>query len=162
MLTEIRSFAVEGGLLYAECGGLMYISDSLETLDGRQHQMLGLLPATTRMSKSLQSLGYREATLLDDSLWGGCGERLRGHEFHYSELVAAPRWQSAYQLSAGLIKGESQEGFQKGNILASYLHLHFASQPAAVQHFVDRLRLCGHASSASAPGTQALAGTKTQ
>jgi cobyrinic acid a,c-diamide synthase len=123
--------------------------------------MLGLMPATTRMSKRLQSLGYREATLLQDSLWGREGDRLRGHEFHYSELIAAPDWQSAYQLSPGRRNNRSEEGFQRGNVLASYLHLHFASQPSAVQHFVHRLQKCRTATPAGIAPTQGLSeGTK--
>ncbi|MFZ0794408.1 MAG: cobyrinate a,c-diamide synthase [Candidatus Korobacteraceae bacterium] len=145
MLLSIRSFAAAGGMVYAECGGLMYISESLETLDGKAHPMLGLLPATTRMCKRLRSLGYREATLLRDSLWGKRGECLRGHEFHYSEMTRTPAWPAAYQASQRHSREASCEGFQNdsGSILASYLHLHFASRPSAVEHFVNRLRESG-------------------
>jgi cobyrinic acid a,c-diamide synthase len=145
MLDSIRSFAAAGGMVYAECGGLMYISESLETLDGKSHPMLGLLPATTRMCKRLQSLGYREATLLRDGFWGKRGERLRGHEFHYSEMTRTPPWPAAYQTSARRSGKESCEGFQNdsGSILASYLHLHFASRPSSIEHFVTRLRESG-------------------
>jgi cobyrinic acid a,c-diamide synthase len=142
MLESIRGFAAAGGVVYAECGGLMYVSEALETLDGKCHPMLGLLPATTRMCKRLQSLGYREATLLRDSVWGKRGERLRGHEFHYSEMTRTPAWPAAYQTSPRRSQEESCEGFQNdsGSILASYLHLHFASRQTAVEHFVNRLR----------------------
>ncbi len=145
MLDSIRHFAAAGGMVYAECGGLMYLSEALETLDGKYHAMLGLLPATTRMCKRLQSLGYREATLLRDGLWGKRGDRLRGHEFHYSEMTRTPSWPAAYQTSPRRSQAESCEGFQNesGSILASYLHLHFASRPTAVEHFVNRLRKCG-------------------
>lgn len=145
MLESIRDFAAAGGMVYAECGGLMYVSQTLETVDGQCHPMLGLLPATTRMSKRLRSLGYRVATLLHDSLWGKCGDQVRGHEFHYSELVRTPDWQPAYQLTPGRTPSETHEGFQNpaGTILASYLHLHFASQPAAVEHLVRCLQQCG-------------------
>ena len=151
MLASIRHFAAAGGIVYAECGGLMYVSEALETLDGKCHAMLGLLPATTRMCKRLQSLGYREATLLRDGLWGKSGERLRGHEFHYSEMTRTPSWPAAYQTSPRRSREESSEGFQNdsGSILASYLHLHFASRPAAVEHFVKRLRESGPANSAT-------------
>jgi cobyrinic acid a,c-diamide synthase len=150
MLASIRNFAAAGGIVYAECGGLMYVSEALETLDGRCHAMLGLLPATTRMCKRLQSLGYREATLLREGLWGKRGARLRGHEFHYSEMTRTPAWSAAYHTSPRRSREESCEGFQNdsGAILASYLHLHFASRPAAVEHFVKRLRESGPVTSA--------------
>jgi cobyrinic acid a,c-diamide synthase len=147
MLESIRHFAAADGMVYAECGGLMYVSEELETLDGKSHAMLGLLPATTRMCKRLQSLGYREATLLRDGPWGKRGERLRGHEFHYSEMTRLPSWPAAYQTSPRRAREESCEGFQNdsGSILASYLHLHFASRPAAVEHLVKRLQESGSA-----------------
>jgi len=153
MLESIRHFAAAGGLVYAECGGLMYVSEALETLEGKSYPMLGLLPATTRMSKRLQSLGYREVTLLRDSFWGKRGERLRGHEFHYSEMTRTPGWPSAYQTGPRPSQEESCEGFQNdsGTILASYTHLHFASRPNAVEHFVDRLRENGPVVAAAGP-----------
>ncbi len=164
MLADIRGFAGSGGLIYAECGGLMYVSDSLETTDGKLHRMLGLLPATTRMSKSLRSLGYREATLLQDGPLGRRGDQLRGHEFHYSELIGIPDWQAAYQVTPRRSQGESYEGFQNaaGSILASYLHLHFGSQPAAVEHFVNRLQRCHPATPAGVGTTQGLSGANNQ
>ncbi|MCX6910431.1 MAG: cobyrinate a,c-diamide synthase [Verrucomicrobia bacterium] len=84
LLQQIRCFATAGGLIYAECGGLMYLAKGIETSDGARHTLLGLLPAWTRMCSRRKSLGYVEVTLSQDSLWGRCGERLRGHEFHYS------------------------------------------------------------------------------
>jgi cobyrinic acid a,c-diamide synthase len=150
MLNDIRAFAAAGGAVYAECGGLMYVSEWLETLDGERHAMLGLLPAGTRMAKRLRSLGYREATLLADGLWGRRGDKLRGHEFHYSELVQRPDWPNAYQFETGRLDAKALEGFQCGNLLASYLHLHFASRPGAVAHFVESLRRArSHAKSLS-------------
>ncbi len=145
MLSDIRAFAAEGGLVYAECGGLMYISELLETLDGKHYPMLGLLPAVTRMCRRLQSLGYREATLQHDSLWGKAGDQVRGHEFHYSEMIRTPDWPPAYKVSPRRLQGESMEGFQNaaGTIVASYLHVHFASRPVAVEHFVNALRQSG-------------------
>ncbi|HZD30667.1 MAG TPA: cobyrinate a,c-diamide synthase [Candidatus Angelobacter sp.] len=145
LLESIRAFANAGGLVYAECGGLMYVSQSLETVDGKRHRMLGLLPAATRMSRRLQSLGYREATLLQDSLWGKRGDQVRGHEFHYSELIRTPGWHPAYRVSPCRAQGESHEGFQNKarTILASYLHLHFASRPSAIEHLMRSLQQCG-------------------
>jgi cobyrinic acid a,c-diamide synthase len=88
--------------------------------------------------------------LLQDGFWGKRGERLRGHEFHYSEMTRTPAWPAAYQTSPRRSLKESCEGFQNesGSILASYLHLHFASTPTAVEHFVNRLRENGPAVSA--------------
>lgn len=140
LLQQIRQFATDGGLIYAECGGLMYLAQGIETINGQRHAFLGLLPSWTRMCERRKSLGYVEVTLSHDSLWGCRGERLRGHEFHYSELLADPAagsdWQTAYEARHRQSDAVTREGFQRGRVLASYMHLHFASRPAAVQRFV--------------------------
>ena len=143
MIEAIRQFAAKSGVIYAECGGLMYLSEGIETLDGARYPLLGLLPAWTRMCPSRQSLGYVEAELTHDCLWGCSGERLRGHEFHYSEMTSVPAdCESAYALHYRRSNRPAAEGFQRGSVLASYAHLHFASRPEAVAHFVHHLKAC--------------------
>jgi cobyrinic acid a,c-diamide synthase len=150
MLAAIHAYADSGLPLYAECGGLMYLSRGIEA-DGRFYPLTGLLPARTRMLPARKALGYVEVSLMEDSLWGRRGDILRGHEFHYSELVddpaSDPAWRKVYSLrrrrtdavetGADAVK---TEGYQNGAILASYLHLHHASRPAAVARFLER---CG-------------------
>jgi cobyrinic acid a,c-diamide synthase len=144
MLESIRSFAATGKPVYGECGGLMYLCEGIETRDRERHKLVGLIPAWTRMLDRLKSLGYVETTLTCDSLFGKEGVRLRGHEFHYSELLNDPtiagEWRTAYHARHRLAESGVSEGFQKGMILASYVHTHFASQPEAVKHFVDTCR----------------------
>jgi cobyrinic acid a,c-diamide synthase len=135
MLSAIRSFA-EDKVIYAECGGLMYLAQGIETLDGKHHPLLGLLPAWTRMRPRRQTLGYVEITLARDCLWGHTGEQLRGHEFHYSELVGNPDWPTAYDVRYRRSDRVTHDGFQSRSILASYAHLHFASRPGAVEQLV--------------------------
>lgn len=139
LLEGIRRFAAGGGVLYAECGGLMYATQGIQTLDGARHPLLGLVPAWTRMYPRRQSLGYVEVTLTRDCLWGRPGQRLRGHEFHYSGLLAPPDWSTAYAVRYRRTGAGAPEGFQSGAVLASYLHLHVASRPQAVAWFRRRL-----------------------
>jgi cobyrinic acid a,c-diamide synthase len=137
---EVRVFAQSGRPIYAECGGLIYLSRGIETLDGRTHQMVGLLPALSRMLERRQALGYVEAKLRDDSLWGIKGTSLRGHEFHYSSLTSDPAgtdgWKSVYTLRKACTGASRHEGFQYGHVLASYVHLHLACRPQALDRFV--------------------------
>ncbi|MCX6966841.1 MAG: cobyrinate a,c-diamide synthase [Verrucomicrobia bacterium] len=143
MLDAIREFVATGHIVYAECGGLMYLSQGIETLDNARHRMLGLLPAWTRMCPRRQSLGYMEAEFTRDCFWGEKGERLRGHEFHYSELTHVPEeCPKAYALHYRRSDRPLAEGFQCGSVLASYAHLHFAAKPGAVVHFVNCLKTC--------------------
>ncbi|MDD5351500.1 MAG: hypothetical protein PHQ12_14910, partial [Chthoniobacteraceae bacterium] len=141
MLESIRQFAANNRVIYAECGGLMYLAQGIETLDGARHPLAGLLAAWTRMCPRRQSLGYVEAGFTRDTPWGRAGGRLRGHEFHYSELTGEPAdCERAYTLHYRRSDRPASEGFQRGAVLASYAHLHFASRPEAVAHFVERLQ----------------------
>lgn len=140
MLSSIRVFAASGKPVYAECGGLMYLSKGIETNDGQYFTMLGILPARTKMSKRMIALGYVEARLTEDCLWGKQGDAARGHEFHYSELIDDPcsdnQWKAIYELRKSLPGNVRTEGFQKENILASYVHLYLAARPDAVDCFI--------------------------
>jgi cobyrinic acid a,c-diamide synthase len=144
LLAAIRDYAASGKPLYAECGGLMYLSRGLLTEDGRFHSFLGILPSRTRMLAARKALGYVEVTLMADSLWGRCGDIFRGHEFHYSELIddpaADPSWRTVYALRRRRSEVVEAEGFQKGRVLASYTHLTYAARPAAIEHFLNH---CG-------------------
>ncbi len=144
MRTAVREFAGRGGLIYAECGGLMYLGRALRTLDGASHQMAGVLPVVTRMLERLRTLGYVEAELSSDAAWGAAGQRLRGHEYHYSEIesdeLAAGGWRRAYRLNRRRGGDVRDEGFQRGRVLASYVHLHWASRPEAAGRLVDAAR----------------------
>ena len=75
-----------GAPIYAECGGLMYLSDAVRTLDGSTHEMVGLVAGTAVMHDRLQALGYVEVETQRRTLLGGAGLRMRGHQFRYSTL----------------------------------------------------------------------------
>ena len=145
MLEAVRDFAASGRCVYAECGGLMYLARSLKTADDRTHEMANVLPVDTRMLPRLARLGYVEVALLDDGLWGPAGWQCRGHEFHYSQITAdqgrSAGWQPAYALSRRHTEPGRLEGFARGGVLASYVHLHWASRPQPVQFFLDRCRV---------------------
>lgn len=143
MLNSIRSFCSSGQPVYAECGGLIYLTQGVEQ-DGKRYAFVGELPVWARMLDKRKALGYVEVCLQQDSLFGQVGTAFRGHEFHYSELIESPvgtdGWQAVYQLKqkrSGMLRAE---GYQRGNVLASYAHLHLASKPDAVSWFVNRMR----------------------
>ena len=142
MLEAIRQLAAANRPIYAECGGLMYLAKSLETGDGREYPMVGLLPAVTRMLDHKKALGYVEITLRENSLWGEKGTKFRGHEFHYSEMSTDPTegsgWQASYTLRRRRAESVREEGFQRGRVLASYVHLHLASHPEALRFFIHQ------------------------
>jgi cobyrinic acid a,c-diamide synthase len=137
ILNSVRIFAAEGRPIYAECGGLMYLAEALEDLDGTTHPMVGLLPATVRMRPRRLSLSYTEVTFQAASPLGPAGTVARGHEFHFSSLDPVPATvPRAYRLRRR--RGdERDEGYQIGNALLSYVHLHFASNPHMAASFVE-------------------------
>jgi cobyrinic acid a,c-diamide synthase len=142
MQEAVRQFAGKGRPLYAECGGLMYLTQGIETIRGERYPMVGLLPIWSRMLNRLKSLGYVEVTLTNNSLWGERAAVLRGHEFHYSELIGPPlddpRWTQVYRIKRRRSEKILTEGFQNNNVLASYIHLHWASQPRNVETSVNQ------------------------
>lgn len=129
MRAAVKRFAEGGGVIYAECGGLMYLTESIRDCDGRSHEMVGIFPAETSMQKHRLTLGYRTVECSQRCILGEVGVTARGHEFHYSTLVARGPLQYACALSdaEGSLKG--QDGLTRYNVLALYTHLHFAGQP---------------------------------
>jgi cobyrinic acid a,c-diamide synthase len=139
---SLQEQAAAGLPIYAECGGLMYLSRELEDLEGRSHPLAGVLPLKVRMLKKLRALGYREITLTAAGLLGPEGTQARGHEFHYSEIAGgAEGLERLYRLTSRRGQETAAEGFTVHNVLASYVHLHFASNPAVARHLVERCRL---------------------
>lgn len=137
MRSAIRRFAEEGAPVYAECGGLMYLASELVDLAGERHPMVGLVPGASTMGERL-SIGYREVTALRDSPIAEAGWTVRGHEFHHSTLAHPPA-PAAYRRVDGAETEGSIAG-PAGNVLASYLHVHFAADPRLAERFVGRAR----------------------
>jgi cobyrinic acid a,c-diamide synthase len=125
---EVSAFAASGRPVLAECGGLLYLAAEL---DGRP--MCGALPIRARMGERL-TLGYREATARRATPWLDAGERVRGHEFHYSQVEPSHGGaRAAWTLAAR--GNERQEGFVAGGVQASYLHVHWAAFPRIAERF---------------------------
>jgi cobyrinic acid a,c-diamide synthase len=130
--------------IYAECGGMMYLGRTLVDLERRNWPMAGLLPLATRMLPRLRTLGYREVSFRQDTPLGPAGTIARGHEFHYSEiddLTPAPGLATTAYAVAGR-EGALADcpALLAGNTLASYVHLHFGSNPALATALVERCR----------------------
>lgn len=129
----IREFAASGGPIYAECGGLMYLADNLE-LEEATYPLCGILPFNTKMPAPLK-LAYVEINTTGGLF--GPGHTARGHLFHRSEINGEPPTAHCYQLQTS--RGDqTEEGYHRGNVLASYVHLHFASEPQLAAAFLHR------------------------
>jgi len=134
---EIRAFAQEGRPIYAECGGLMYLSERLRTSDGQVFPMTGVLPVEIEMTNRLVRFGYVEVELMRDCLLGTKGTALRGHSFHYSRSTATRELPEAFHARYTLSGKNDVEGVVFRNVLASYIHLHFGGAPSMAAAFVN-------------------------
>lgn len=133
--------AIESGMpVYAECGGFIYLSRGVvdkHSLTSAVDPLVGIFPVSTNMLEQRRALGYREIKLRENSIIGRKGAVARGHEFHYSEMEEMPqKIERLYQVR----KGQNDlgvEGYLYKNCLASYIHLHFGSNPEMAGTFVE-------------------------
>ncbi len=131
MKAALRQWVEEGGPLYCECGGLMYMSEELADNEGRVFPMVGVFPLQMVMRSRFSRLGYRRVRLLRDCLLGRRDSELYGHEFHYSEPVgSAAELECIYELEDG-----RKEGYARYNAVGSYVHLHFGRTAGNLAHF---------------------------
>ncbi len=125
LLTDVGR-AVAGGLVvWAECGGMLWLSETLDT-----HRLASVFPCVATMGKRL-TLGYRRGTFAVDNPLGPAGTPWRGHEFHYSQVEPAGdalTWVGRHGAGSG--------GFATRSVLASYIHLHLGAAPELAEHFV--------------------------
>ncbi|MFP5506992.1 MAG: cobyrinate a,c-diamide synthase [Gammaproteobacteria bacterium] len=124
MLTAIRAHHGHGRPIVAECGGMLYLLESLTDVRGRRAEMLGLLPGHATMQDKLANLGLHGIELPEG--------KLRGHTFHYSRMEC-PLTPIAYS-QAARHHGTGEPIYRRGRLTASYLHGYFPSNPAAAAH----------------------------
>ncbi len=139
----LRSLRERNAPIYAECGGFMVLTEGLIDLSGALWPMACLIPGHARMSERLAALGYRHATALTSNLLVAAGESLRGHEFHYSIWTEGPAPGAGTEawLTRGVQPGATEvtQGYAHGNLLASYLHVHFGQDRRMAQRFAAAL-----------------------
>jgi len=135
MHQSIMEAVASGVPVYAECGGLMYLGKSLSDLEGVTHPMVGVIPAESAMSQSRLTLGYREVESCSDNPVLQVGQRVRGHEFHWSTLAQQPgAEESVYKV---IDQENRPDGFRTRNVWASYVHIHLGSRPGLAARFVE-------------------------
>ncbi len=139
LATELRKRTAAGMPLYAECGGLLYLARSLTGFDGSRHQMSGVLPLDIAMDREYLAISYVTARTSAPSLLGAAGTTARGQEFHQSRITSAEIEATLYDLTTGDGRS-SRNGFIQGNVVAGYVHLHFASAPEIPAEFLAAAR----------------------
>ncbi len=137
MRNDVAAFGKNLGPIYGECGGLMYLSRGIRTVDGTLHAMVGLVPGEAEMRDRVQALGYVEVETQDVTMLGQPGLRFRGHQFRYSEFHLQVETDCVYTVQRRRNGAAFQEGYRIGNTLVSYVHAHWASNPRVAQGFVQ-------------------------
>jgi cobyrinic acid a,c-diamide synthase len=125
LLDDVRARAAAGLVMWAECGGLLWLSRSLD-----ESKLAGVIEADATMTDRL-TLGYRRAVTAVVNPVLVPGEEVRGHEFHYSTIEPAG---DAVDLRGRF--GQGRAGFATPTMLATYLHVHLAANPAIAERFV--------------------------
>ncbi len=148
MRAAINQVSADGLPIYAECGGLMYLTREIKTdvegtgkyhmaeMVGGTFKMAGALPGRTLMGHK-RVVSYNVGSFVLDNIIGKAGTSFIGHEFHHSEIVDIPEdAEFAIRLSRGTgIKGEL-DGMVVKNTMAAYAHLHAASYKGFARSFV--------------------------
>ena len=142
MLEAVRGAITKGVPTYAECGGLMYLSQILTDFEGQAWPMVSIIPQSVIMEKRL-TLGYRRATALETGPLLKREESVVGHEFHKScvvnDAVNSPRTQPAYKTQRYWGETYPQtEGYITPTLHASYVHLNWSHRPDIAQRFVQQ------------------------
>jgi cobyrinic acid a,c-diamide synthase len=140
----IKKAADNGMPIYAECGGLMYLTDSILDFNGKSFRMAGVLHAKTIMAKKVL-LNYALADVTRDNPLSKAGNHLKGHEFHSSKIIDVPvDAEFAYTLRKGKGIDGKHDAWLQQNVLASYMHVHFAQDPEIAQNFIASCKSYSH------------------
>jgi cobyrinic acid a,c-diamide synthase len=141
MRKAIRQAALGGMPVYGECAGLMYLTDAIADFKGKSFQMVGALPAKTVMTgKTLVT--YSLAKVTNDNILCSRGFTVKGHEFHNSIVTgvsAESRFAYEMEMGEGII--DKKDGWISGNVLASYMHIHFAQNAELAKNFIKNCQI---------------------
>lgn len=140
---SVKAAADHGLPIYAECGGLIYLGESI-LLDGGEYPLAGVFPVRFAMSKKPQAHGYSIFTVDRPTGFYHLGEEVKGHEFRYSRVV---EWRGGEeQLALKMVRGTGFAGGRDGlchnNVLALYTHIHAEGNPGWAPKFVAHCLAC--------------------
>uniref|UniRef100_A0A7C3YF99 Cobyrinate a,c-diamide synthase n=1 Tax=Geoglobus ahangari TaxID=113653 RepID=A0A7C3YF99_9EURY len=133
---NIYEFCSSGNPVYAECGGLMFLGESIIDFNKEEYEMVGFLPIKTEMKRKFQALGYTEYLSEKDTPISRKGDRFVAHEFHYSKVHPLKKLEFAFKVLRGKGIMNGKDGILKDNTLATYAHIHVYSYKGFVKNFV--------------------------
>jgi len=138
---SVKAAADKGLPIYAECGGLIYLGDSI-VLEGEEFPLVGLFPVRFGMSAKPQAHGYTIFQVEKDNPFYQPGTEVKGHEFRYSKILDWPG--NPEQLVLKMVRGqgfmEGRDGLHYKNVLALYTHIHADGTPEWAGNFIERCK----------------------
>ncbi len=134
---EINRAAAAGMPIFAECGGFMYLLRELVDFGGKSFSMCGVFDGVATMTNRLQTVGYVSAEILRDCVIGAAGDEIHAHEFHFSTAELSAATEKIFRCRRLRTGREYLAGAARKNVVASYLHVHFAGCESAAEKFVD-------------------------
>jgi cobyrinic acid a,c-diamide synthase len=134
---DLRQAAEQGMPLYAECGGLMYLTKEIRT--EKTYRMCAILPSTAEMTSGIQALGYVKGTGTGEISFMPSSQVVTGHEFHYSRMDPDRDARYAINLSRGKGIIAGRDGLFSMNALGCYTHAYFS--PVFVERFIEAASL---------------------
>ncbi|MCX7304123.1 MAG: cobyrinate a,c-diamide synthase [Hyphomicrobiales bacterium] len=117
----LRGFAAAKPV-HGECGGFMVMGEGLVDAEGTRHEMLGLLGHATGFAKRKMNLGYRQARLKADCALGPAGTAVRGHEFHYAQVIDAGADDPLAEIADGQGNALGASGGRRGHVSGTFFH----------------------------------------
>lgn len=147
MCGAIKLFYDNYGVIYAECGGLMYLMEELE-YKGDCFELCGVIKGSVRFGEK-RVVNYVEGEIQKDCILGKKGSRFKGHEFHHSSVVLEGNTDFAYKVLRGEGIRDGMDGIITKNCLASFAHLHAASYTGFAENLVNNARKLKTARTAS-------------
>lgn len=137
MLEAVRRFAARGGLVFAECGGLVYLTESIRT-DAGSYPLSGVLPGSCQMTECL-NMGYRSISAMQPNWLLPIGKTIRSHVFHYSVWQPGTAVQALFRMQDAAGAEAGTDGICLGRVIASYNHIHFGQDPELATAFVSAM-----------------------
>jgi cobyrinic acid a,c-diamide synthase len=139
MRDQLKKEIEAGTPVYAECGGLMYLTQSIK-YESVQAYMVGAISADVQFHKKPVGHGYSNLKTIDGS-WLNIEHEIQGHEFHYSELTnLSKNMDFAFQIKRGCGVDKKYDGIKVNNLIAAYTHLHAISVPEWAVQFVEFIK----------------------
>mgnify|MGYP001326533617 FL=1 len=138
LMKNVKDFIESGKPCYAECGGLMYLSESIN-YNNKKHKMVGVIPGNIIMDKKPVGRGYVKLKINKNHLWGmKNNSSISAHEFHHARLLLNKNSKNyAYNITRGFGINGVSDGFQYKNLLANFSHLRHTKKCPWIKYFIN-------------------------